>query len=119
MLGKMLRRLPRELFQHGLERGIRSFVCHTRLQTKVHEERPHGILRYRQRKIDVRVVPVEARRDNTYDLVTLVIELQHSSDHAGIAEKMLSPELVGENGDWLRVLSIHRVGRQNSAAQEH
>ncbi len=116
---ELLRELFGPLFGELLKQGLKGRVCasfsHTRLQADVdHQSRPR-ILGELERKVHVAHVPGEARRGHPDDGVVLMIQLQRPAQNSRIAEEMFLPKPVGQNDDWLRILSDRCVGRHNAA----
>src|SRR5258708_30091845 len=71
-----------------------------------------------QREIHVGVIPGEARGQNTDDRIVLVHKLQTAADHRRVAIEMPLPELIAQDHDQLRVLTVGRVGGNQRPAQQ-
>ena len=70
------------------------------------------------RDVDVAVVPAEARRHYSDDLVVLVDELQGAPDDIAVATVIALPKLIAEHDDGLGILAIGGVGSEEPSAEE-
>src|SRR5262249_40758995 len=94
------------------------FVRHTWLQTKIDQKSKAWVLRDLQGQVNIGAIPGVMRRNDSYDLIILVIEFNRPSNDTRVAKKMLAPEFIRQHGHGLRVLAVNRVGRKNSAAEK-
>ena len=116
--GIILRGLFCKFFQDGLEFSAGLGGCHSRAEFQRSSEIDMRVLRDMQREIDLSVAPFEARRHHADDLISLVHELDFAANNIGIAQEVSLPELIAEDHDTLRLLSIGSVGRNQPAALE-
>src|SRR5581483_3784517 len=111
------RRLHAELLKQRLKHAIRRLVTHSRFEAQSYVETMCAVLCDLERKINIAISPRESRRSDSYNRVGFSNELQTLSNHVRIRAKMTLPEFVAQHDDRLWVLTIDRIGRQQSASQ--
>src|ERR1019366_7504212 len=75
------------------------------------------VLRNFLREVDVAITPSKARAGDAHDCVVLAHQLQVLAQHRGISVEMTLPEFVAQHDNRLRLLTIDRIGRNQSPTQ--
>ena len=108
----------RHVFDERLQFGVGLRRGDVAAQAERDAESGIGILGDMGGSEDIGLGPGEARRHYADDLIRNVIETDCAAEDVGIAEEIVLPETVAEDGDVCRFLSRRGVRRNEPAAEE-
>src|SRR6266404_5772588 len=118
LLGKLRRIVPGKLFKQGLQLRVGHFVSNSGFQFDEGTILNIRVIADFQRKVNISVVPGEARRHDPDDRIALVDKLKGAPHYRRVGIEMPLPEKIAKNDNGLWVLAIRGVGGDQSAAQQ-